>query len=77
MKTMIDDEVEQLVGQRHMPIQADRPGYRWGKEEGHVVFGGKKVAIEKPRVRSRDGQEMSLSRLSGLFQSPPVRARRQ
>jgi transposase-like protein len=68
MKTMIDDEVEQLVGQRYAH-QADRPGYRWGKEEGHVVFGGKKVAIEKPRVRSRDGQEMSLSRYQA-FSNP-------
>jgi len=68
MKSLIDDEVEQLVGQRYAH-QADRSGYRWGKEDGHVIFAGRKVGIEKPRLRSRDGQELSLSRYQA-FSNP-------
>jgi transposase-like protein len=62
MKALIEEEVEQLAGERyrHKP---DRKATRWGSDEGHVIFAGRKVAIDKPRVRSRDGsQEISLSR---------------
>jgi len=56
MKSLIDEEVEQLAGgrYRHNP---NRQAVRWGKEEGHVVFAGRKVAMEKPRVRTADGAE--------------------
>ena len=61
MKAMIDDEVEQLAGPRGSH-KDQMPGYRWGKEEGHAVFMGRKVALEKPRVRSKNGGEMPLRR---------------
>ena len=56
MKSLIDEEVEQLAGgrYRHNP---NRQAVRWGKEEGHVIFAGRKVAMEKPRVRTADGAE--------------------
>ena len=62
MKALIDEEVQQLAGQRygHRP---SREAVRWGKEEGHVIFAGRKVAMEKPRVRSKDGgEELELRR---------------
>jgi transposase-like protein len=62
MKALIDEEVEQLTAERyrHQPL---RQAIRWGKEEGHVIFAGRKVAIEKPRVRSKDSrEEVSLRR---------------
>jgi transposase-like protein len=68
MKSLIDDEVEQLAGQRYAH-QSNRSGYRWGKEDGHVIFAGRKVGIEKPRLRSRDGQELPLSRYQA-FSNP-------
>jgi len=61
MKTLVDEEVEQLAGERysHRP---SRQALRWGNDQGHVIFAGRKVAIEKPRVRSKDGsQEICLS----------------
>jgi len=67
MKGLIDQEVEQIAGQRyaHCP---DRQAHRWGKEEGHVVFSGRKVAIERPRVRGKNGREIPLQRYR-LFQA--------
>jgi transposase-like protein len=62
MKALIDEEIEQLAGERysHSP---NRQTVRWGNDEGHVIFAGRKVAVEKPRVRSKDGsREISLSR---------------
>jgi transposase-like protein len=61
MKAMIDEEVEQLAGQRYMH-EPDRQAVRWGHDEGHVIFAGRKVAMEKPRVRWVDGPEVPLSR---------------
>jgi putative transposase len=62
MKSLIDEEVEQIAGSRYRH-NADRRAFRWGKEEGHVIFAGRKVAMEKPRVRSYDGDgELNLRR---------------
>jgi transposase-like protein len=61
MKAMIDEEVEQLAGQRYTH-NACRQAFRWGSEEGSVIFAGRKVALERPRIRSKDGQEMPLRR---------------
>lgn len=67
MKGLIDQEVEQIAGQRyaHCP---DRAVHRWGKEQGHVVFSGRKVPMERPRVRGKNGREIPLQRYS-LFQA--------
>lgn len=61
MKAMIEEEVEQLAGPKGSHND-QRPGYRWGKEEGHTVFMGRKVALEKPRVRNKTGGELPLRR---------------
>ncbi len=50
MKALIGEEVEQLAGSRYHHNDG-QPAVRWGKEEGHLVFAGRKVAKEKPRVR--------------------------
>lgn len=61
MQTLIEEEVEQHAGRRygHTP---ERPAWRWGHEEGSVVFAGRKVALARPRLRSRDGRELRLER---------------
>lgn len=61
MKALIDEEVEQLTGERYVH-QPDQQTIRWGKENSHVIFAGRKVAIEKPRVRSSDNKEVPLRR---------------
>jgi len=47
MKALVDEEVEQLTGDRYRH-QPGRQAIRWGKDEGHVIFAGRKVAIDKP-----------------------------
>jgi putative transposase len=61
MKALIDEEVEQVAGQRYTH-QPDRQARRWGPDEGAVVFAGRKVAMPRPRVRSVGGHELPLSR---------------
>jgi len=61
MKALIDEEVEQVAGQRYTH-QPDRKAQRWGHDEGSVVFAGRKVALPRPRVRSVEGHEIPLQR---------------
>jgi len=67
MRTLLEEEVERLAGEKHKH-NPDRQGLRWGKEESHVVFGGRKIAVERPRVRSLAGKEIPLERFR-LFQA--------
>ena len=67
MKALIDEEVEQLAGKPY-EHQEGRQARRWGGQESHVVFSGKKVPFKRPRVRSTDGEELHLDRME-FFQS--------
>ncbi len=61
MKALIDEEVEQIAGVRY-GHQVDRQATRWGHDEGHVIYCGRKVALSRPRVRSVEGREVPLRR---------------
>ncbi len=61
MKALIDEEVEQVAGSRYTH-QTNRQATRWGHDEGHVIFAGRKVALPRPRVRSAEGREIPLAR---------------
>jgi transposase-like protein len=51
---LLEEEVVEVVGVkgRHDP---DRSAVRHGHESGEVTLGGRRVAVERPRVRSADG----------------------
>jgi transposase-like protein len=51
----MEEEVVEVVGVRgkHDP---DRAAVRHGHEAGEVTLGGRRVAVERPRVRSADGR---------------------
>jgi putative transposase len=67
IKALIDEEVELLAGPRYAH-QDGKPAVRWGTEKGSIVFAGRKVALERPRVRSQDGREIPLKRYAALGQ---------
>ena len=66
-RACLNDEVEKLAGARyaHSP---GRAASRWGKEEGYIIFAGRKVPLVRPRVRDVAGREVPLERY-GLLQS--------
>jgi putative transposase len=58
--SLLDADVERLVGPkgRHDP---DRAAVRHGTQPGKVTLGGRRVRVDRPRVRSADGTaELSL-----------------
>ena len=65
IRAVIEDEVMRRVGPRHQPD----PGsscLRWGQQSGYVVFAGQKVAVQRPRVRTRQGEEVQLDSYARL-----------
>jgi putative transposase len=52
---LLEEEVVEVVGPkgRHIP---ERTAVRHGHETGEVTLGGRRVAVERPRVRSADGR---------------------
>jgi len=62
---VIEDEVRRRVGPRHHPDEASGC-VRWGQQPGYVMFSGQKVAVERPRVRTRQGQEVPLDSYARL-----------
>jgi transposase-like protein len=52
---LMEEEVDEMVGPkgRHDP---DRMAVRHGHEAGGVTLGGRRVGVERPRVRSADGR---------------------
>lgn len=57
---MMEGDAEAACGPRHARGPGRR-GHRWGHTTGKIGFHGGKTAIERPRVRSRDGKELSLA----------------
>src|SRR2546430_6707437 len=53
---LMEEEVDDVVGRkgRH---NAERSAVRHGDESGEVTLGGRRVAVERRRVRSADGSE--------------------
>lgn len=65
IRAVIEDEVMRRVGPRHQPDAASSC-LRWGQQPGYVVFGGQKVAVQRPRVRTREGEEVALDSYARL-----------
>lgn len=63
----LENEVHELCGARG---KHNGEYYRWGSQQGSVVLGNQKVAIEKPRVRNKKtGEEKTLQKYES-FQDP-------
>ena len=57
---IFEGEMTQLVGPRgkHSP---ERQAYRHGQESRQLTLGGRRVEIQKPRARTKVGEEVELA----------------
>ena len=65
LRAILEDEVTRRVGPPYRPGPASG-AVRWGRQPGYVIFSGQKVAVTRPRVRTRDGQEVELDSYARL-----------
>jgi len=56
LESLMAEEVEEVCGPRGKH-DADRVAYRHGSDDGEVTLGGRRVAVTRPRMRSKDGEE--------------------
>lgn len=61
MSGMMEQEREYLAGKRYDRTIGQRPMNRWGKQKGYVIVGGQKAPVDRPRLRDKDGKEVSLT----------------
>ncbi len=54
LNTLLLGEAEVLAGKRGKHRE-DRTHYRWGRTTGELSFGGRRIQVERPRVRSKNG----------------------
>src|SRR6516162_8014167 len=59
LSSMMEEDAVRLCGPRY-GRQDGKAGHRWGKTTGKLGFHGGKVELERPRIRARNGKEMSL-----------------
>ncbi len=59
LATMMEEDAARLCGPRYGRAEG-KAAHRWGKTKGKVGFHGGKVEIDRPRVRARDGGEVTL-----------------
>jgi hypothetical protein len=71
---LMEEEVDEVVGPkgRHDP---ERTAVRHGREAGEVTLGGRRVALERPRVRSADGtSELPMQTYAHFADRDPLTA---
>ena len=69
---LMEEEVDEVVGPkgRHDP---ERTAVRHGHEAGEVTLGGRRLPVERPRVRSADGQaELPLQTYAHFADRDPL-----
>ena len=55
VKAVMKSEVESQLGE-----WGQQGAYRHGEQRGYIVYAGRKVAVKRPRVRSKNNQEVPL-----------------
>lgn len=71
---LLEEERGLLCGPRYAHIE-ERQAYRHGYDQGSLVFGGRKISVPKPRVRSLDGKEIELETWRETSATDPLEER--
>ena len=69
---LMEEEVDDVVGPKG-EHNADRVAVRHGHEDGEVTLGGRRVEVERPRVRTADGEaEVQLATYEHFADRDPL-----
>jgi transposase-like protein len=70
IQQIIQDDVRQLAGEQRY-ARDGKEGQLWGSQPGWVAFAGRKVTVDKPRIRSKERErEMRLPKYERLQNAP-------
>jgi len=68
---LLREDAEEIAGPKGKH-RKDRNHYHWGRTHGELSFGGRRTQVQRPRVRSLSGREMSLPRFEAFRQEDPL-----
>jgi transposase-like protein len=71
---LMKDDAASLAGPKGKH-RADRTHHYWGKTRTELTLGGRRVSVERPRVRSKEGREASLPSIEGFKDRDPLSER--
>lgn len=64
IRAVLDAEIDQRCGEHGM-----QSAYRHGQQPGYIVFAGRKVPIDKPRLRQKGDRELTLQSYTAFQQN--------
>src|SRR5262249_3764699 len=67
-------EAEALAGPKGKH-QAERTHHHWGRTPAELTFGGRRIQVQRPRVRSCEGEEAVLPAVAAWRERDPLTAR--
>jgi putative transposase len=71
---LMRDDAAQIAGPKGKH-QADRTHHYWGRTRTELTLGGRRVSVDRPRVRSKEGREASLPSIEGFRDRDPLSER--
>jgi hypothetical protein len=71
LRSIFDDDVTRIVGPKgkHQPVRFHN---RWGSTATEMEFGGRRISVERPRVRRRGGSEVELPTVKWVQEFDPL-----
>jgi transposase-like protein len=71
---LMKDDAASLAGPKGKH-RGDRTHHYWGRTRTELTLGGRRVSVERPRVRSKEGREASLPSIEGFKDRDPLSER--
>ncbi len=71
---LMQDDAARIAGEKGKH-RTDRTHHYWGSTKSELTFGGRRISVEKPRVRSKDGREAALPVLEAFRDRDPLSER--
>jgi hypothetical protein len=68
---LLRSEAEELAGKKVKHLE-DRTHYHWGRTSGELVFGGRHVQVERPRVVREPGGGSALPSCEAFRREDPL-----
>ena len=68
---LLREDAEEIAGLKGKH-EKERTHNHWGSTNGELSFGGRRIQVSRPRVRSKSGEEASLPHFEAFREEDPL-----
>ena len=68
---LLREDAEKIAGPKGKH-EKERTHNHWGSTDGELSFGGRRIQVSRPRVRSKSGEEASLPHFEAFREEDPL-----